>query len=173
MNCHMPRINEGMQDVVRTHTIFNPTWPSMIEANQPNACNLCHLDKPIDWTITWLSRYYGVSRYSSYSEAELEKNYPNRQGPVGLGWLKSPHEATRLVAVDALAREKAVWALPQMLEMLDDPYLINRQFARIALESMLGIRLSEHGYQFYQRPEERKEPIARVRDAVLKKAVAD
>ncbi|MEM7478919.1 MAG: hypothetical protein AAF483_28385, partial [Planctomycetota bacterium] len=45
MNCHMPKINEGMQDVVRTHAIFSPTHAGMIEENQPNACNLCHLDK--------------------------------------------------------------------------------------------------------------------------------
>ena len=24
MNCHMPRINEGLQDVVRTHMIYSP-----------------------------------------------------------------------------------------------------------------------------------------------------
>jgi len=40
MNCHMPKINEGINSLVRTHTIFSPTNPAMIEANRPNACNL-------------------------------------------------------------------------------------------------------------------------------------
>ena len=46
MNCHMPRLNEGLQDVVRTHMIFSPVEASMIESGHPNACNLCHLDNP-------------------------------------------------------------------------------------------------------------------------------
>ena len=56
MNCHMPRMNEGLQDVVRTHMIFSPTNSEMIESNQPNACNLCHTEKSIDWTVNYLQR---------------------------------------------------------------------------------------------------------------------
>jgi hypothetical protein len=167
LNCHMPRLNEGMQDVVRTHAISSPTWPSMIEANHPNACNLCHLDRSIDWTITWLSRWYRVDRHASYDQRKLAANYPDRSGPAGLGWLRSPHEPTRLVAVDALARAGAVWALPEMLNALDDPYLLNRQFARIALEQWLGVSLADHGYRFYQSPEERRQPLLKVREALL------
>lgn len=166
LNCHMPRLNEGLQDVVRTHAISNPTWPTMIEANQPNACNLCHLDQPIDWTITWLSRWYRIDRFRSYNAEKLAANYPDRTGPVGLNWLKSPHESTRLVAVDALSRANAKWALPAVVEALDDPYLLNRQFARIALERWLNLRLEDHGYRFYMTPEERREPVERVRAAV-------
>src|SRR5262249_34496227 len=45
MNCHMPRVNEGLDTVVRTHTIFSPTKAVVLEKNGPNACNLCHLDR--------------------------------------------------------------------------------------------------------------------------------
>ena len=166
LNCHMPRITEGLQEVVRTHSVSSPNRRGMIESNQPNACNLCHLDKPIDWTIAWLSRWYKVDRYASYDAKLLAANYPDRAGPVGLGWLKSPHEPTRLVAVDALARAKAKWALPSMLNALDDPYLLNRQFARIALEAWLGVRLADHGYQFFMMPEERKAPLEKIRATV-------
>lgn len=165
-NCHMPRLNEGLQEVVRTHAISNPTGPALIESNQPNACNLCHLDKPIDWTLTWLSRWYRIDRYRSYDPEKLAANYPDREGPTGLNWLRSPHEATRLVAVDALARADARWALPQVIDALDDPYLLNRQFARIALERWLNLRLEDHGYRFYMTPEERREPVARLRAAL-------
>lgn len=167
LNCHMPRINEGLQQVVRTHSISNPTWRGMIESNQPNACNLCHLDKSIDWTITWLSRWYKVDRYRSYDAAKMAASYPERAGPVGLGWLKSPHEPTRLVAVDAVARADARWALPSVINVLDDPYLLNRQFTRIALERWLGVRLEDHGYRFFMTPEERREPVEKVRAALL------
>lgn len=166
LNCHMPRLNEGLQEVVRTHAISNPTSPSMIEAGQPNACNLCHLDKSIDWTITWLSRWYNIDRYRSYDPGKLAANYPDRAGPVGMNWLKSPHEPTRLVAVDALARADARWALPAVVEALDDPYLLNRQFARIALERWLNLRLEDHGYRFFMTPAERREPMERLRAAL-------
>lgn len=169
LNCHMPRINEGMQDVVRTHAIFNPTWPSMIEANHPNACNLCHLDKSIDWTINWLARWYRLDRHRSYDAEAMKQTYADREAPVGLGWLKSPHEPTRLVAVDALARQQAYWALPEMLAALDDPYLMNRKFARIALEQWLGVKLADHGYQYFMTPEERKQPVAAVKTALLER----
>ncbi len=166
LNCHMPRLNEGLQYVVRTHAISNPTWPGQIESNQPNACNLCHLDQPIDWTITWLSRWYKIDRYRSYDAEQLAANYPDRTGPTGLNWLKSPHESTRLVAVDAISRANARWALPSVVDALDDPYLLNRQFARIALERWLNVRLEDHGYRFYMTPEERREPLERVRAKV-------
>jgi hypothetical protein len=165
----MPRLNEGLQYVVRTHTIFNPTWPSMIEANQPNACNLCHLEESIDWTIKWLSRWYRIDRYRSYDSDQIEKNYPDRKGPVGLGWLKSPHESTRLVATDAFTRQRAMWGVPELVKMLDDPYLLNRQFTMSALEEMLGIRLEDYGYRYYMTPAERRIPLERVAAAVLDK----
>lgn len=162
MNCHMPKINEGMQDVVRTHTIFNPTDARMIEANHPNACNLCHLEKNIDWTLVHLRQWYGA-RSTAYSEKKLNENYPHRRGSVGAGWLKSPHESTRLVAAEALAKAQAKWALPALVDMLDDPFLMNRQFTQRRLEEWVGRDLRQFGYRFYQTPEERAEPLKRVR----------
>ncbi len=169
MDCHMPKITESLQDVVRTHTIFNPTDPRMIEANQPNACNLCHLKETIDWTLGHLQRWY-PAKGSAYSEQKLAANYPHRQGPVGLGWLHSPHEGTRLVAADTLARAKARWALPELIAMLDDPYLSNRRFTQVRLAEMLGLDLRKFGYRFYQTPKEREEPIRKIRAELLRPA---
>lgn len=165
MNCHMPRINEGMQDVVRTHTIFSPTQADMIETNQPNACNLCHLDKSINWTLDYLSEWYG----KNYSQFDITSSYLDRKQPTGIGWLASDHEATRLVAAEAAARENATWMVPAITTMLDDPYLLNRQFAQTNLEKLLSKDLpSEFGYWFYMTPEERKAPIAAIRQSFRK-----
>ena len=169
MNCHMPKINESMQQLVRTHTIFNPTDARMIEANQPNACNLCHLDKPIDWTLRYLREWYQAP---AFDEARLKTAYPDRAGATGLGWLKSPHESTRLVAAEALARAKADWALPRLLDVLDDPFLLNRQFTARRLEEWRGVNLRDFGYHFYQLPDERRAPLERVRTELLKKSSA-
>lgn len=163
MNCHMPRLNEGLQDVVRTHAIFSPTKRNMIETNQPNACNQCHTDQPIDWTIDHLKKWYGAS----FNQFTVAKNYPQRGSPAAINWLKSDKEFVRQVGADALTRTNSVWALPELVNMLDDPFRTNRQFTRIGLESMTGVKLSDFGYRFYMTAKERKEPLERIREELV------
>lgn len=173
MNCHMPKINEGLQDMVRTHRIFSPMEPRAIEANQPNACNLCHLDKPIDWTIENLKKWYGDEH--QFAEAALAANYPNRGGGVGLGWMNSPHEATRLVAAEALAKARVAEALPALFDLLvEDPYLINRQFTQKNLDEWLNVKLKEEGYQFYMTEPERAAALKHIQgDESFKRRVRE
>jgi hypothetical protein len=163
LNCHMPRINEGINGVVRTHMVYSPTRPDMIHANQPNACNLCHTDKPIDWTLGALKDWYG----KTYDEAEIARKYPRRGEPAAIGWLASDREAVRLVAAAAITRAKDRAALPHLLGALDDPYLLNRQFAAKGLEEMLGTRLADAGYRFYMTRDERRKPVAELRAKFL------
>jgi predicted CXXCH cytochrome family protein len=163
LNCHMPRINEGIEDVVRTHMIYSPTRADMIEANHPNACNLCHTGQPIDWTLRYLGEWYGAS----YDGGKIAANYPYRTGPVALGWLKSGNPSVRLVAAEALSRQKDFTALPQLLDSLDDPYLVNRQFASKGLQEMLNLRLADSGYRFTLTADERRQPLADLRGKIL------
>jgi len=159
MNCHMPRLNEGIQDVVRTHMIYAPTRADMIEANHPNACNLCHTDRSIDWTLKHLKEWYG----KTYDEVKISAAYRARAQSVSVGWLHSDNAAVRLVAVEALIRAKDAQALPLVLDALDNPYLLNRQFALKGLQEMLNIRLAEFGYRFYMTKEERAAPLEKLR----------
>jgi predicted CXXCH cytochrome family protein len=163
MNCHMPHLNEGLQDVVRTHTIFSPTNAAMIEANHPNACNLCHTDQPIDWTLSNLKEWYGAV----FSEDAIAKAYPHRQEPAAAGWMRSDYEPVRLIGADAACRANDRALLPDLLNVLDDPFLLNRQFTARRLEAMLGIRLEDEGYRFYMSREERAEPLQRLRQKLL------
>jgi predicted CXXCH cytochrome family protein len=163
MNCHMPRIDEGLQDVVRTHMIYSPTRADMIEANHPNACNLCHTQQPIDWTLRYLKDWYGAR----FDNDRIAAGYPQRTQPVARGWLASANPAVRLVAVETLARAKENWALPQLLAALNDPYLVNRQFAYKGLQEMLGVNLRDLGYRFYMSEEERRQPLANLRARFL------
>jgi predicted CXXCH cytochrome family protein len=159
LNCHMPRINEGLQDIVRTHMIYSPTRADMIEANHPNACNLCHTDRPIDWTLRYLKEWYGAS----YDARAIAASYPARDRPVARGWLASKDPAVRLVGADALARSQGKRALPQLLEALDDPHLLNRQFASRSLQDLFGLRLADCGYRFYMTGEERRRGLSKLR----------
>ena len=167
MNCHMPRLNEGMEDMVRTHTIFSPTNADMIHANHPNACNQCHTDKSIDWTTGYLEEWFDVK----FDDKKLQEQYANRTDSATLGWLQSENEAVRKVAFDALFRTKSKWEQDTtiqntLINALDDPYLLNRQFARIHFEDMLGVPLKDSGYRFYMTPEEREQPMAKLREAL-------
>jgi len=156
----MPRLNEGLQDVVRTHTITSPTEWRMIESNEPNACNMCHTEKPIDWTLSHLKDWFEAN----YDERKLTENYPQRDGAVAIGWLKSAKPHVRLIGADSLFRMQSTWALPNLVGALDDPYLINRQFARIGIEELFGVSLKTFGYQFYMTPDERRQPIEKIHE---------
>lgn len=166
LNCHMPRLNEGLQDVVRTHMIFSPTNRAMLEAGQPNACNMCHADRPIDWAVKAMSDWYGAE----FSETAIAAAYPRRNDAASLNWLRHDHESVRLVAADVLARTDSKFALGELIEALDDPYLINRQFAQRGIEHMLDMQLEEFGYSFYMQSAERREALHRLRQ---KLAIAD
>jgi len=163
MNCHMPRVNEGLQDVVRTHMIYSPNDRRMIESNQPNACNLCHTKEPIGWTLNYLNEWYGAK----YDAAAISSGYRDLKESVTLGWLKSPDQSVRLIAADALARTNSEWALSKLIDALDDPFLLNRQFAGHALESMKGIQLESYGYRHYMERHERIKPLEKIRNALL------
>jgi predicted CXXCH cytochrome family protein len=56
--CHMPKIAETISDQkVRSHT-FHFVTPGETEALKiPNACNLCHTDKSIEWAKTALESW--------------------------------------------------------------------------------------------------------------------
>lgn len=169
MNCHNPKINEGLQDMVHTHRTFNPTDKAMIEANHPNACNMCHVDQPIDWTIDHLREWYGDEH--RYSSKALLKNYPNRKEPVALGWLKSTHHPTRLVAADSLAKQRVDWAMPHLLDLLaNDSNIINRQFTQRGIDQALGVKLKDMGYQFYHPEKQRRSVIAKLKDELVERA---
>ena len=138
--------------------IFSPTNSAMIEAGQPNACNLCHTDETIDWTLTHLADWYGAT----YDTGAVTAAHPKTEQPASLNWLAHGHESVRLVAADALCRTDARFAIPELLGALDDPYLLNRQFAQRALERMLGVDLESFGYRFYMTSAERAEPLRRM-----------
>ena len=72
-----------------------------------------------------------------------------------------------LIAAYALTTEDARWALPDLIDMLDDRFLLNRQFTQRGLERMLNIKLVDFGYRFYMTPEERRQPLGRLRTMFL------
>lgn len=142
LDCHMPRIVMGIDRYVRSHRISSPTDPAMLAAAVPNACNLCHLDRSIQWTTDELRLRYDVRldprRWTAYGELDA---------PVGEVWLASPQPAIRLIATAAYARSplgRYVW--PQLLRGLADPLPHVRIWTLFAIEELLGRKLRDAEY---------------------------
>jgi hypothetical protein len=77
-----------------------------------------------------------------------------------------------LVAAEALVRADAHWAVPELLGILDDPFLVNRQFTARGLGKMLDMDFRDHGYRFYMFKKERAEPLLRIRHLLTAESAA-
>jgi len=85
---------------------------------------------------------------------------------VGKGWLKHPFQATRLVAAAHFGLQRRKDALPEILDILDDEYLLNRQFGQSAVEAITGRPLDSLDYKFTLSPKERAAVLPSVRAAL-------
>ena len=86
--------------------------------------------------------------------------------------MTSDHESVRLVAADSLFRQQAHWAVDRLVDALNDPFLLNRQFAERGMEKLLGSEIMKSGYRFYMTPEERRDHIHTIRDAISRTSSA-
>jgi predicted CXXCH cytochrome family protein len=138
LDCHMPPVVLGIDRHVRTHRISSPTDRAMLAAAAPNACNLCHLDRSIRWTLDELRASYEVRldprTWDAYGELDAS---------VGEVWLASKEPAIRLVAAAAYARAPLLGraALPELLRLLDDPRPYVRAWGLFAVEDVLAREL--------------------------------
>lgn len=143
LDCHLPRIVQGIGAVVRSHRVSSPGDPAMLAAGAPNACNLCHLDRSIRWTVAELARW-GVVRTA---EPAWRTAYGgDLDYAVGPAWLASREPYVRLVAAAAYARAGDRDALPLLAAGLDDPVANTRMWILFAVEDLLGRRLRRDEY---------------------------
>ncbi len=150
LDCHMPRIVLGIDHHVRTHRIGSPTDRRMLGASAPNACNLCHLDRTLQWTATQLRADYQarLGRHTRWDDDH----------PAGELWLASTEPTLRLIAASAYARAPKSW-LPSgadLLPLLDDRVAYVRAWGAFALEDLTGRRIA---YDPRATPEVRRKQI--------------
>jgi hypothetical protein len=142
LDCHMPRFVMGIDRYVRSHRISSPTAPAMLARAAPNACNLCHLDRSIRWTLDELALRHGVR-----VPPRVLAGYPDPDASVGDVWLASPQPGLRLVAATAYARSPlGRFAFKDLLRGLDDDLPYVRAWTQIAVEDVLGRRLAPAEY---------------------------
>jgi predicted CXXCH cytochrome family protein len=163
LDCHMPRYNLGLEEVVRTHRIAVPVEQSMVNEASANACNLCHLDKSLRWTVTELERIW--KRQLTLPNEGPAADVIDR--PLGEVWLKGTNPALRLVAGQAYARSPSGKAkLPDLLRALNDAEPINRVFALKAVERACSRKLDAGAYELTAPPAERARQIGQLLEEI-------
>ncbi len=151
LDCHMPRIVQGLSAMLRTHRIASPTETSML-GKSVNACNLCHLDRSVAWTVRELARYKYNLKVEGLSET-----------PAALLWLASEERIVRLTAAGSMGiRAEGHKFLPTLLAMLNDPVAYDRQRYLWAVEEVLGRPLSEAEFSLTGTPQWRRNQVLRL-----------
>jgi len=129
LDCHMPRVVMGIDRYVRTHRISLPSNPTLIADGSPNACNLCHLDRSIEWTLDELRLGWDVKVAANV----------DRYGDASVGdvWLGSSSPAIRLIAAQAYARSSlGRYVLSDIRKGLEDRLPYVRAWTRFAVEAI-------------------------------------
>ena len=159
LNCHMPHTTYALFSAIRSHQIESPRSDLIARFGTPNACNLCHLDRPLAWTRETLFRWYGQKRYPMSAEQESLS--------AAALWLLQGNAAQRVIAAWHTGWEPARrasgtnWLAPLQARLLDDPYGVVREVAVTGLRTLPGFR--EFRYDFLAQPAQRE---ARKADAL-------
>ena len=135
-NCHMPYSTFGLLKSIRSHLIDRPSVARAVATGRPDACSLCHVDRPLAWTADWLGRWYGAPAVDLPAE--------DREVAAVLQWLVRGDAGQRALAAAALAwpaarRAAGTWWMPPYLaDALLDPYAAVRYRAVRALVTLDG-----------------------------------
>ena len=119
-NCHMPYTTYGLLKTIRSHTVSSPSVAESVEHDRPNACNLCHLDRTLEWTNAALEQWYGSPL------TPLREN--QQRVAASVLWLLTGDAGLRAIVSQAMAWRPAQeasgteWMAPYLAQLLDDPY---------------------------------------------------
>ena len=162
-NCHMPHTTYGVLSAIRSHEISSPTVKSQLESGRPNACNLCHLDKSLEWTSKKLHEWYRQPIAVGLSEEEQTVSDSVRlalTGDAGQRALLAWHFGWDSAVATSSAK---AWSVPILATLLDDPYAAVRCLAERSMKR-LGVA-PPAGYDYtipiHERPAVHGELVAK------------
>ena len=136
LNCHMPHTTYALLGAIRNHQIASPDVGASALHGVPNACNLCYLDKTLDWTQQHMAEWYGRKRTALTEEQETVS--------AALLWLLKGHAAQRVVTAwhvgwgPAQTTSGSDWLAPMQAQLLADPYGVVRYVAGANLNELPG-----------------------------------
>jgi hypothetical protein len=160
-NCHMPYTSYGLLKALRSHTISSPTVAESVQTGRPNACNLCHLDKPLGWTATKLEQWYGTPK--------IDLSEDDQTIAASLVWMLKGDAGQRALMAWAMGWQPAQQAsgadwIPAFLSgLFDDPYDAVRFIAYRSMRSQPGFAAFEG--DFVAAPAQRRRDIERIVNA--------
>lgn len=134
MNCHMPHTTLGLLGAMRAHRIDSPDAMRTYTKGRPDACTLCHLDKPLTWTARALADWYGH---------EVPPIAGDGRATAVDGLLRGDAAQRAVYAWHmgwAPAREASgdEWEPAILAQALDDPYAAVRSIAGQSLHAIPG-----------------------------------
>ncbi len=160
-NCHMPHTVYGLLKSIRSHWIDSPSAQTTVETGRPNACNLCHLDRPLGWAADHLASGWGQARPALSPDEETVAE--------GIRWALTGNAHQRGMIAwhfgwpDADAASGDDWKAYFLAHLLDDPYPAVRYVAARSLEQRGAGEIrpdaiesaSGAAYDFLDEPQER------------------
>lgn len=135
-NCHMPHTAYGLLKGIRNHRVANPSVVNTLATGRPNACNQCHLDKSLGWTVDTLATWYGTAKPALSAE--------DRTYAAGVRWALEGDAAQRALVAWSLGWQPAQeasgreWIAPYLAELMGDPYEAVRVIAERSLRKTPG-----------------------------------
>lgn len=135
-NCHMPHTSYGLLKAIRSHTIDSPSVKTSLATGRPNACNLCHLDRTLEWTATKLNEWY---RQPVPALSEEQKSVS-----AAVSWLLKGDAGQRALIAWHFGWEPArktssdTWMAPYLGQLLNDPYSVVRYISQRSLKRLPG-----------------------------------
>jgi predicted CXXCH cytochrome family protein len=135
-DCHMPHTTYGLLKAIRSHEISSPTVEESTLHGRPNACNLCHLDRTLAWSMNYLQAWYGIE--------EVALSEEQRTIAAAVLWAVSGDAGQRALAAwhlgwpVALAASGETWQAPILARLLNDTYAAVRVIAGRSLTHLPG-----------------------------------
>lgn len=157
-NCHMPYTTYGLLKGIRSHHIDSPTVTASLRTGRPNACNQCHLDRPLGWTAERLSQWYGIESGAIPAQ--------HREHSAAAIWALSGDAGQRALMAWSFgwseAREASGpgWMAPYLIQLLDDPYQAVRLIAQRSLR--LEPQFARVDYDPFDSPQRRRLIVERL-----------
>jgi predicted CXXCH cytochrome family protein len=138
--CHMPKMVYGIMRIHRSHLIQTPDPSRAWRHDMPEACTLCHTDRSAKWAAQTLRKQQGqpppedLPTDSAFEVAESVRA------------LLSGDVVQRAVAATALGEGRSatsqplarLWAVPFLLQAMEDDYSSIRRMAWLSLESTVA-----------------------------------
>ncbi|MCR9291587.1 MAG: cytochrome c3 family protein [bacterium] len=143
-NCHMPHTSYALSTAMRSHRIDSPSVKVSAQTGRPNACNLCHVDRTLQWSAEHLSSWFGAE--------PVELSDEQQQVSANLLWLLKGNAIQRAIAAWHMGWEPArtasgdQWQAPFLAKLLQDPYAQVRLLSSQSLMQLPGF--SDFEYDF-------------------------